>query len=873
MASACVAQRIYPGAVCVAIDEPHPAVREFLRLHPGLLDLVPHGDVDWYSVTKLVVVDTCSPDRLGALRFLLHRRDIEVHIFDHHVPDRESVQADFSCQEPMGAAVTVVLKHLAERLGGLPSLSAEEATLCLVAIYEETGCFRFPSTNAQDLKMAGLLLEMGGNLSVVSRYYSQPLSPAQLAVLDEMIRQGERVVLDGHVAWVAVHRAERHFGSLSEIVSRIQELLGVDVVLIGLVHGENSVHWVARSSDPVFDVSRLMSSIGGGGHACAAAARQSLVGPDPLGQARCRGIELTRQLLEWSADQRPACASQIMSTSCERIDWDGGANLTVLTTYLHLRDRGQRAAVVFKQSSPWGLITVGDLSKALHHGLGDSHIKRFCTHPLPSVGPEATLEQVQQTMVEQDLEWVAVVGPDSKLQGWVSRAGLLEHLYRQVQNRGQATFVDSGLLDRLGQPIFRYLKELGQLAEARQERLFLVGGVVRDLLLERTTFEDFDCVVEGDGLSLSKEFAARHALQLRQHEKFGTSTLHWTDGSLSLDIATARRETYCRPAALPAVEDSHMKEDLFRRDFSINAMAIALNPKVWGVLVDPFGGRRDLADGRVRVLHNHSFFDDPTRILRGVRFEQRLGFQLGDATLHQLEQAVGEGILQRLTPGRLKGELWASCREPRALEILWRLGEVGVFPWVWPRLVKSAAERRDFWFSLQERFQQLTAVAGVALKIDFAAALWQCWLEAQEEPWREKFADHSLLGPQAVSLLYRLSGTRYGPSERYHALRSLQEGQLLWLWALAPFQKSGVERARQSILDFLCHQRAVHPLLTGADLKAAGLTPGPIYKQILEQAFDEQLNSGWETRQQAMDWLCHDTRNASFFAEHLTRQK
>jgi len=212
------------------------------------------------------------------------------------------------------------------------------------------------------------------------------------------------------------------------------------------------------------------------------------------------------------------------------------------------------------------------------------------------------------------------------------------------------------------------LAEVRSAAAARGENVWLVGGAVRDLLLGRAT-RDADLLVDvsGDAAALARELGKRLGAKPRRHARFGTATLELPDG-VRLDLARPRREAYAHPGALPEVAfPATLAEDLARRDFAIHAMALPLSSR--RRLVDPFGGRKDLAAGRIRVLHDRSFLDDPTRAYRAVRYAARLGFRLERPTARLLREAVASGAVDAVSGDRLRRECMLILSEPVTIDI------------------------------------------------------------------------------------------------------------------------------------------------------------------------------------------------------------
>jgi len=231
------------------------------------------------------------------------------------------------------------------------------------------------------------------------------------------------------------------------------------------------------------------------------------------------------------------------------------------------------------------------------------------------------------------------------------------------------------ILSGLDPVSLQLVRDIGALARARGMKAYLVGGPVRDLILGHPSL-DLDITVEGRGIILAQAFAASHKGRAMTYPAFGTATVTLA-GRRKVDFATARKETYARPGAFPAVEFSNIKDDLSRRDFTVNAMAVSIDPRSWGRTVDPFGGRKDLKAKKIRVLHERSFIDDPTRILRAARFSARLGFALERKTLDLLKAALRFEALDCIKPQRYMKEYNRILKEDRpqpALECLkaWR---------------------------------------------------------------------------------------------------------------------------------------------------------------------------------------------------------
>ena len=372
-------------------------------------------------------------------------------------------------------------------------------------------------------------------------------------------------------------------------------------------------------------------------------------------------------------------------------------------------------------------------------------------------------------------------------------------------------------------------------------RLYLVGGPVRDLLLGRP-FHDLDLVVEGDAQSIASAAAARLKGRVASRSRFGTATLRL--GEQSLDLVTARRETYPRPGALPQVTPSSIEDDLARRDFTVNAMAVALTGPAKGELLDPHGGRADLSAGLLRVLHDRSFIDDPTRILRAVRYEQRLGYRLEDATEGILVEALAAGAMDTLSGDRLRRELAAMLRESAPHRPLLRCAELGVLEAVHPAMRDASA------------IPALAEAVGTASPMECLAALvfpssteggasmarrlrmpgaWKRVVEDTGAVRRGVVPDVAGSPRRARSALHRLLEPYAPEALRVNAVMA---------------EDPAVRRALESHLDDMRH---VKPVLKGGDLVSLGFPQGPLVGYALRELKSARLDGLVTTREDEVE--------------------
>jgi tRNA nucleotidyltransferase (CCA-adding enzyme) len=482
-----------------------------------------------------------------------------------------------------------------------------------------------------------------------------------------------------------------------------------------------------------------------------------------------------------------------------------------------------------------------------------------------AVAPETPVVELKELMTRRDQRFVPVVEA-GRLVGALTRTDLLRHLVsgqRALPVQGAAVHggalfkrrpIEALLRDRLPANIMQILEEIAAVADRLAVGVYLVGGFVRDLLLRKKNF-DIDLVVEGEGIVFAEALAAALSGRVRAHAKFGTAVVICPD-DFKIDVASARMEYYLQPGALPSVEEASLKLDLYRRDFTINTLAIALNRGRFGELFDFFGGQLDLENRVIRILHNLSFIEDPTRVFRTIRFAQRLGFSIGPHTESLLRSAVRLGFVDKISGVRLRNELIAILQEAEPLPILRQLSSYALLPYVQKNL------------TLTEKIAKLFVAAAQTLN-------WYQLLYTGEtvEPWQVYFLcltthlhaaeieemtarlqmpegqSHDLLAGRAVAhgLLTRLTKKRkrgYQPraSEIYRWFSTCSTTVLLYLSARAD------DEIRRWLSHYFIHLRTVHPELTGDDLRKLGFAPGPIYREILDALRFARLDAEVESR-------------------------
>lgn len=410
------------------------------------------------------------------------------------------------------------------------------------------------------------------------------------------------------------------------------------------------------------------------------------------------------------------------------------------------------------------------------------------------------------------------------------------------------------LARHLRPPLRRALQQAVTLAEAQNVACYLVGGPVRDLLL-RKPIDDLDLVFEGDAIALAQQFANANGGAMTRHAAFGTASveLHHAQERAVVDFVTARSERYPRPAALPVVEPASISDDLRRRDFTINTLALRLRSEQPLEMLDLVDGAHDLQQGLIRVLHERSFVDDPTRIVRAARFAARLHFDLDPATEMLAFDAAASGMIERTSPQRILHELWLTFREPAPADVLRILQRLGSVEHVIPGLRLSdgladeIARARASAMPDEDRRLLLLALIGRALGDEGHQRL--------EQRYSFSGAEQRVLGESGAvdELLAALAQPGIRPSQIDRLLQGRSRITLALAALVAP------EPARQIIADYLATIQHVPTLLNGDDLRALGIPPGPRYRELLANLRAAQLDGRVTTRAAAQDWVLRQT--------------
>lgn len=848
LASLLAASRLYPHGLPVLPRQMNRNLEAFLADYRDLLPFVRLEDLPKRRIEEFIAVDTqtvqpvrgMSPQATGL-------------IIDHHPLMRELPAGWSFWGEETGATTTLLVERLAEQ--GI-ALSPIDATLLMLGIYEDTGALSYQTTTPRDLRAAGWLLERGANLIVVNKFLHHPLTDEQRLLYQQLADNSQPYQFHGHAVIIASATVDEPVDEISTLAHKLHDLYEPDGLFM-LVQMGSYIQLVARSTSDAIDVGKIAGAFGGGGHSRAAAALvresslasvfESLV---YLLQSHIRPNITVGQIMSYGAPQTLAPTDTI-ATAAERVRRYGFEGFPVV----------EGARIV-------GMLTRREIDRAIHHGLENHPVRRYMRAGEVYVTPEDSVATLRKVMSEHDWGQVPVLDARSgALLGIVTRTDLIKQWAAPV-SAGPESLTDT--MERsLPPPLLALLRQAGAAASELGYPLYAVGGFVRDLLLGQPNF-DVDLVVEGDAIRLAQLLAQRAGGRVRSHRRFGTAK--WilpetlaaddiptdesgpentvADGALpdALDFVTARTEFYEHPTALPTVERSSIKQDLHRRDFTINTLAVRLTPERWGELLDAYGGRRDLEDGIIRVLHSLSFVEDPTRILRAARFEQRFAFHIEPRT----EELIGGALdlLDRVSAERIRHELELILAEAQPERSLCRLADLGVLERLHPDLrcdnwlIDKAVELRAMWDARSDKPltpdvlpQLYFALLTYGLADDALAAF------IDRFRIRKEYRDLVLEVHRLAARLPLLSTNNLRPSDVVRVLDESSEAARLVLRAATDDWL-----IRQRLDQYQRRWQYVRPLLTGDDLRALGLQPGRVYRDILERLRAARVDGEIATR-------------------------
>ena len=877
LGSAIGLSRLKKGSKIVLTGGAHLAVKNFIALYRDEFNFIEMRSITPDAITTINVVDTQKRDRLGKASDWFDLPNVKgIEIYDHHLDFKSDIPATTVHTEDVGAITTFITELLQQKA---IAITPFEATAMALGIHVDTGSLTFDQTTPRDARALAWLMENGANVKIISEYVEPGLSPKLQQLLQKALGNLQKTIIHGYTVTSVLLQTDNFVSGLSSLAARLIDLTESDALLLGHEYSRGKhtkLIVIGRSRIDETNLNQLFIPFDGGGHPQAASMTVQTDEPDIIFQ------QLLTQLQEQIS--RPPAARDIMSSPVRTIRPD----ITIEQAQRILFRYGHSGlSVVDRTDKLVGIISRRDLDLALHHGFSHAPVKGYMTRNLKTITPDTLLPEIESLMVTYDVGRLPVL-QEGQLIGIVTRTDVLRQLHQQrsetpSEQKGKTTLTSHllpTLQQRLETPIWHLLQQLTQAAQQRGWNLYLVGGGVRDVLLtedhEPLLLQDIDLVVDGfhratddrAGVELAATIQAMYPqVRLSVHGEFQTAALAWHKdpilGNLLIDIATARTEFYPYPAANPQVEASSIRQDLYRRDFTINALAVRLTrPKRGefsrkGDLLDFFGGLLDLRSRQVRVLHSNSFIEDPTRIYRAVRFAVRLGFKIESQTEEYIRYAIKSGVYEQLRLSdrslpalttRLRAELkyilQANYWKP-ALKLLADLGALRCLHenlqltpelwWQircvsrWLRYLDRLKDSNKANPSLQHwliRLETLIAHLPTSVRIEVANSL------QLPKDSLQRLKQLEQLENEVTAKLPQCDR----PSQIYQLLRPYQ------YWGLILFAARSNKAIRHYVWHYMTKLSQFKAFLDGNDLKNLGYKPGPVYKQIIDDLLEATLD-------------------------------
>jgi len=861
MASMLAAQKLYPGALVVFPGSHEKNLRNFfVQSMVYLFNMADIKDIDFSAIKKLILVDTRQPARIGNLSSVLDREDIEIHIYDHHPLLANDIKGNYENIQQIGATVSILTQIIREKN---LEVSPDEATVMCLGIYEDTGSFTFSSTTEKDFLSAAFLLSKGANLDIISSLIAREMTIEQIGLLNDMFQAVEHYHIRGVDIVLTSISTENYVPDFAFLVHKMIKTENLNVVF-ALGRMGNKVYVVARSRTSDVDVGAIVGLLGGGGHPYAASAN---IKGKTLAQVEQELLDILHRNIR--SGKR---AKELMSSPAIKVHADMSCeearnlltryNINALVITEHLNGKEKLLGYIARQV----------ISKAVFLNLSHAPVREYMTTEIGVVGPDSELPEIQQKIIDNKQRVLPVVDNDLII-GVITRTDLLNTLVQESQYasrnipnpfkeeiNARTRNIIKFMNERLSERLIDILKMIGNVGSELGYGVYTVGGFVRDLFLYRKN-EDIDIVIEGNGIAFAKKYAGLTGARIHAHQKFGTAVVIFPDG-FKIDVASARIEHYRFPADLPTVEMSSIKLDLFRRDFTVNTLAIQLNPDRFGTLIDFFSAQKDIKEKAIRVLHNLSFVEDPTRVFRAIRFEQRFGFTIGKLTSGLIKNAVKMDFLKQLSGKRFFHELCLILEEENPAPAIIRLNDYDLLTIIHPdiilneKLISSfeAVQKVLTWYDflfLKEGYMKWA--------VYFMMLIKECNPDASEEVCK-KFE----IAPRYMGIFChdRFEADRtifwlkehipLKNSDLYRKLSFFKTEILLYMMAA-----TRQEKLKEAISQYFTQLRHITTSVTGKDLKKMGIAPGPVYREILDAVLDAKLNDKIKTRNDELNFVRH----------------
>lgn len=832
--------KLYPGSDLVLPGSPNRNVREFLTLHGDIFIFKEEAEINTRNYDQVIIVDTSEVGRLGRVTSVATNEGIRRIVFDHHpFTGSESFFHEIYI-ENLGAITTLLTEKIAsENL----KLSAAEATFLALGIHEDTGSLTFKNTTVRDAKALSYLYENGARPEIITQFLHSMLSFEQHELFRELLDNASEYEIGPYRIILTYSQVDQYIDGASVVAHRIVELENCDFLMVVLESKDRS-YIILRSRTNDIDCLEVAREFEVGGHPQAATAVVKNVSVKEICEKILKNIEKVRK--------KSITASDIMSATVKLIS----SHETISKASELMKRYGHSGLPVVEKGKVVGIITRKDIDKAISHHLSHAPVKGFMSRNLTFVEADEKVEKLMKLMTEKGIGRLPVF-KEGKLVGIVTRTDLLKALHGSSYYLKETPYDKSEIIRRLklllGEKLFEIIKLIGYIADELGYKAYLVGGIIRDLIFG---FEnpDIDIVCVGNSIEVAKRLVKAVGGRYDAYERFKTCVVILPDGT-RIDFASARREYYEKPGALPEVEASGLEEDLKRRDFSINALALSISRKDFGEIVDVVSGLKDLEQGKIRVLHNLSFIEDPTRIIRAVRFEKRFNFNMDKTTESLAYEAISMGVLRKTLGVRMRDEIIDALNEERVIEILDRLKELGVLKSLSKNLKYGAKTRsriRSFLRSYEKATSwgiKVSQAYGVLAILMFPLSKREIEYFMNELKFKKEHINFTLSAKKLKKEIGRIS--KLNVTDHYFELKNYDDRVCFLIWAIT----QGNTKERKVLENYLSNLRHMRLSISGDEIIKMGIPPSKEVGILKNEILRAKIAGKVKTREEELELL------------------
>lgn len=802
------------------------------------------------DIELLVITDCKVTSRLGYLAEFI-KKTKNVILYDHHTTSESDIGASEKHVDEIGSCTSILVEKI---FSSNIKLSQNAVNLLLLGIYEDTGFLTFNTTTERDFEAVLNLVKSGGDLSKINQYIKRDITKEQIFLMNELMINISLLFINGIAIGVSFGSYDDYIPDIAILANKIVDMENLDAFFMAVRLGDRNFV-IGRSRAEYLDTTEVLEYFGGGGHPNASSA---VIKDLTLNETVEKLKFIIRDVV------KPQKKAEHMMTSPVKF-------VSYYQTFNDALDLFMKYNLnmmpVVKNNFSVGLISRKDILQGIKHGLSGEPVNNIMQIEFEKVAPDTEFQKVEDIMLIKNQKLVPVEDSKTGLTGVITRTDLLRLMREESVRipyylRGKAVGmglaktmnVRNLLKDRLPERFYDMLLEIGELGEELNSKVYVVGGFVRDLLMRNDNF-DVDIVVEGSASKFARRYSKIKNARVSVHKKFDTAQVILSDNT-RVDFATARTEYYTFPAAAPEVESSSIKNDLYRRDFTINAMAVKLNKKEFGKLLDFFGGRRDLKDKKIRVLHNLSFVDDPSRVFRAIRFAVRFGFEIGPHTNKLLKHTVNLKLFERVIGKRMFMELKYILSEDNYLKALEILKEYDLLKFFHKDIkldskkyeLFESVDRISGWYTFQTKFP-----------VDIFLCRFYVFLTGLKhdnlKTLADKFEFNHLESAKYISEVSKVLNVsikirrdkKLTNSRLYSFLKAFKSESVIYLGAVLG------RDYEDKIKDYFNIFRNVKLQVTGDDFIKIGFRPSRKFAEILNKLIEMKIDGAISSREEELD--------------------